>query len=235
MQTMAESKGAGGLLTDARSFYRDYMNAFRDSQSPLNKAMNATERGKSIAALRTADQAGIQTLARYNPELAQRANTIRGYQAEAKAIPAKAPAIKSEPTLPPKPPPAVADVKKIGLKDIQEAKQEALNDRAHSLARKGSLVMSGFGGYELLRSALHGNIGGMAIGAGEIATPYVLSKVLTTPAIERWLTAPSPSDIAAIPPDIRADLPQIVKAAQARGIKVHPAILALGAASQNPK
>ena len=133
MQQMAESKGVGDQLTDARSFYRDYMNAFRDYKSPLNKAMNATERGKSIAALKGADQSGIQTLARYNPELAQRANTIRGYQAEAKSIPSKTLAPKVEPTLPPKPQPVPADVKKIGLKDIQEAKANKLTNTKKSV------------------------------------------------------------------------------------------------------
>lgn len=233
MQQMAEAKGVGPQLIDARNFYRDYMNAFRDSSSPLNKAMNAAEAGHptkgAIAKFQGMDKSGIETLARYNPELAQRANTIRGYQAEARSIPARTVTPKPAPTLPPAKPPVLADVKKIGLKDIQDAKAAALRNRAENFAKKASLVTAGFGGYELLRSALHGDLGGMAIGAGEIAAPYALSKVITSPAIERWLTAPTPSDIAAIPPDIRAEMPQIVKAAQAQGIKVHPALVALGA------
>jgi len=227
MQQMAESKGVGDQLTDARGFYRDYMNAFRDSKSPLNKAMNAPERGKSIAALKGADQSGIETLARYNPELAQRANTIRGYQAEAKSIPAKAPAVKPEPALPPKPAPVLADVKKIGLGDIKQAKTDAMMN-TKKIGGLAGASMHGAGVWHFVQSAVHGSPGGMLGGAAIAGTPYVLGKIFKTPAIVRMLSEPTPADIAAIPPEIRADMPQIVQAAQKQGIKVHPALLMMG-------
>jgi len=221
---MAESKGVGDVLTDARSFYRDYMNAFRDFKSPLNKAMRATERGKSIAALKGADQSGIQTLARYNPELAQRANTIRGYQAESKAIPAKTPAVKPEPVLPPKPAPVLADVKKVGLGDIQQAKENVLRDQKKTGGLAGA-SLHGAGVWHFVQSAVHGSPGGMIGGAALAAAPYALAKIFKTPMVMKILTEPTPADIASIPPEVRGDLPQIVDAAQKQGIKVHPSIL----------
>lgn len=223
MQQMAESKGVGDQLTDARSFYRDYMNAFRESSSPLNKAMNAIERGQAVKALQGKDQSGIQTLARYNPELAQRANTIRGYQTEAKGIPAKAPAPKTEPVLPPKPAPVLADVKKIGLGDIQQAKAGVM-ENAKKMGGLAGASLHGAGVWHFVQSAVHGSPGGMLGGATLAAAPYALAKLFKIPAVVRMMSAPTPADIAAVPPELRADMPMIVKAAQAQGIKVHPAI-----------
>ncbi len=224
MQQMAESKGVGAQLTEARAFYRDYMNAFRDSASPLNKAMRATEKGQSIKALQGKDQSGIQTLARYNPELAQRANTIRGYQAEAKGITAKASAAKPEPTLPPKPAPVLADVKKINLKDIQEAKAEKLTS-AKKMGGLAGASLHGAGVWHMVQSAVHASPMGVIGGATLAATPIVLAKLFKNPAVVRILSQPTPADIAAIPPEIRGDLPQIVQAAKASGIPVHPSIM----------
>lgn len=225
MQKMADSKGAGDQLKDARAFYRDYMGAFRDSSSPLNKAMNATERGKAVAALKGADQSGIETLARYDPELARRANTIRGYQAEAKSIPAKAPVVKAEPTLPPAAPPVLADIKKIGLGDIQEAKAASMAKKKGPAGGPFGHAAGGIGTWHFVTSAMHGSVEGMALGGAFATAPYILAKVLKNPAVARILSAPTPADIAAMPAEIRANLPQIVSAAQKEGIKVHPALV----------
>lgn len=235
MQKMADSKGVGDQLKDARSFYRDYMGAFRDHSSPLYKAMNATESGKSIAALKGADKSGIETLARYNPELARRANTIRGYQTEANSITSRPPAIKPEPVLPPKPQPSVADVKKIGLQDIREAKAAKLE--GHKGPAGGTLghVAAGAGGWHLIHSALAGNPEGMITGGALAVAPYALAKVLKSPTIVKLLSEPTPADIAAIPPELRGDLPTIVKAAQAQGIKVHPAFVVMAGATNAPQ
>lgn len=235
MQNMAESKGVGEQLMNARKFYSDYMSAFRDHGSPLYKAMNATERGKSIGALKGADQSGIQILARYNPELAQRANTIRGYQAEAKSIPSRTATPKPEPALPPSKPPVLADIKKIGLKDIQEAKQNAMLARKGPVGGKLGHLASGAGAWHVISSAMYGNPEGMLIGGAVSGIPYALSKVLKMPEVVRILSTPTPADIAAIPPEIRGDLPQIVKQAQKEGIAVHPAILSLAGATQRPQ
>lgn len=232
MQKMAESKGVGSQLTDARAFYRDYMDAFRDSKSPLNRAMNATERGKSIQALRSADQSGIETLARYNPELARRANTIRGYQAEAKSIPARTTTPKPEPTLPPKPAPVQPETKTVNREDIRNAKTAAMQKQADYIRKRGAAVASGIGAWRLMSHMMSGDIGGMLGSAGNtaigIGATQGLAMLLENPKIVRYLTNPTPSDIAAIPADVRPQLPQIVKAAQAQGIKVHPALIALG-------
>jgi len=228
MQQMAESKGVGNILSDAQNFYRQYMQAFRDSKSPLNKAMKATERGGAVKMLQGKDQSGIETLARYNPELAQRVNTIRGYQAEAKGIISKTAAPKPEPSLPSKTQPNLEEPKKIGLQDISDAKAKAIEDQVRFLRRRMSYLSGGYGAYQILHSIISGNLSGTVTGAALIAAPYVLSEALDSPKIVQALTKPTPADIAQIPTELRgSDLSTIVKAAEAKGIKVHPAVKAL--------
>lgn len=222
MQQMAESKGAGGILTDARGFYHDYMNAFRDSKSPLNRAMNATERGQAIKQLQGKDQSGVGVLARYNPELAQRANTIRGYQAEAKSIPARSPTLKPEPTLSPAPAPQT-----VTLDAIRQAKEAQLLNKKGPVGGELGHLASGAGSWHIISSAMYGNPEGVVLGGAVASAPYALGKLLRSPGIVKLLSEPTPSDIAAIPADVRPQLPAIVKAAQAQGIKVHPALVSM--------
>lgn len=233
MQNMAESKGVGADLTDARSFYRDYMNSFRDSKSPLSKAMKATEAGQAIKQFQGKDQSGVQTLARYNPDLAKRANTIRGYQAEAKSIPSREVTPKPEPTLAPKPAPVQPEVKTISPEDIRQAKTNVLLNTKRTGGLAGS-SLHGAGVWHLVQSAVHGSPEGVLGGAALAATPYAMAKLFKMPAVVRILSEPTPADIATIPPELRANMPQIVKAAQAQGIKVHPALLTMGGSAARP-
>jgi hypothetical protein len=238
MQKIAGATGLGDALTSARQYYRQMKQTFFDPKSPVTKALNTTEAGQAVKQLQGKDQSGIGAIAQYDPELAKRANTVRGYQAEAKSIPARTVTPKPEPTLPPPEPPILADVKKIGLGDIQNAKTEALQNRAESIRNKGGGLASAFTAFDALRNLYHGNLGGvgtdLAVRGTFEAGKRTMANVLENPAVVRFLTTPTPSDIAAIPPDLRPQIPQIVKAAQAQGIKVHPALLTLGAARTQP-
>lgn len=225
MQRIADSQNLGPQLADARQTWRNMKQTFYDPKSPITKALKAVENGKSIQALSGAHKAGIEALAKYDPELARRANTIRGYQAEAKSITAKPTAPKPEPVLPPKPPPSVAQVKKVGLKDIQQAKQDVMMGKKGPAGGKLGHLAAGAGAWHILSSAMYGNPEGVALGAAVSAAPYALARVLKSPGIVRMLSEPTPADIAAIPPEVRGDLPAIVDAAQKQGIKVHPSIL----------
>jgi hypothetical protein len=243
MQRIADANGVGDALTSARQYYRQMKQTFFDPKSPVTKALNTTEAGQAVKALQGKDQTGIGAIAQYDPELAKRANAVRGYQAEAKSIPARAVTPKPEPTLSPAKPPVLADVKKIGLGDIRQAKADSMADRAKAAttgaaAKITSGAMSGIAAFDFMRNLLHGNLKGagvdLAARGGLAATQYVYGKMLQSPAVIRLLTAPTPADIAAIPPDLRANMPQLAKAAEARGIKVHPIFLLPGAVQPQP-
>ena len=135
------------------------------------------------------------------------------------------------------------DVKKLGLGDIQAAKTASMAQRAKdattgAAGKITSGAMSGLAAYDFMRNILHGNMegAGMSVAArgGLAAVQYAYGRILKNPAVIRLLTEPTAADIATIPPDLRGDIPGIVKAAQAQGIKVHPALLTLGARSAQP-
>lgn len=235
MQQMADKAGVGPQLSEARSFYSQYMKAFRDHSSPLYKARTATERGKAIGNLAGKDQTGIQALARYNPDLARRANTIRRYQAEAKTIPAKPGKLKSLPRLSEKDPLSSAQFDKIGADDITTRKAENLAKRADSIRNRGGGLASTFAVMAAIRSAMHGDVMGIgediavrgAFGVGKAG----LANLLESKPVVDWLTRATPEDLEQIPPDMRASIGPIVQEAQKRGIKVSPALLTGAAVS----
>lgn len=104
MQRVADRKGKGQQLLDARASWRNLKQTFYDPKSPLRKALTATEAGDAIGELAGKDRSGIQALARYNPDLARRANTIRGYADEAAAIRVPGETTKRAPELAPRKP-----------------------------------------------------------------------------------------------------------------------------------
>ena len=72
---------------------------------PVRKALDSTERGETVKAFQGADKTGIEALAKYNPQLSRRINTLRGLQEEASALPkekpekfGKAPTLRSRKT-----------------------------------------------------------------------------------------------------------------------------------------
>ena len=126
-----------------------------------------------------------------------------------------------------RPPLSVAETKKIGLKDIQQAKEDALTNRKGPAGGKLGHLAGGAGGWHFVMSAMHGSPEGMVFGGSVMAAPYVLARVFKSPAIIKMLSNPTPADIASIPPEVRGELPAIINEAQKQGIRVHPAILSL--------
>jgi hypothetical protein len=234
MQKMADQSGVGPQLADAKGFYRQYMQAFRDHNSPLYKAMNATERGKAIAQLAGKDQTGIEALARYNQELARRANTVRGYQTEAKSIPARGGKLKSLPKLEKGEKP-----KTISAEDIQQAKAKGLKARGDFIKKRGGQIAATFGVYRILESVIHGNLSalpkdfaGAVVGYGATQT---IGSLIETPRVLQFLTKPTLRDLAEVPPEMRGDMAKIAQIAAQKGIKVDPRLYAVAGGAQPKK
>lgn len=242
MQEIADRHGLGKAQTDARNFYRGYAETFIDRGSPVRKAIESEERGQVVKTLTGKDQSGIEAIARYNPELARRINTVRGYATEAKGIRPSTAQVKSPAPLPPKPAPVEPkvvrpEVSKIDAADIREAKAGNLQKRAELIRRystRAAFYVTGYRSLVALGRAVMGDPGaleglpvdlgeGMAVAAGG----NMLANFLESPKVVKLLTEPTAKDLAQIPPELQGDLRPLVQQAQRQGIKVSPVLAAL--------
>lgn len=230
MERIAGNNGQGPQFKDARDYYRNYAETFLDRDSPVRKALDSTERGQTTRAFRGKDQSGIEAVARYNAELAKRINTVRGYADEASSIRKSSAVAKEEPNLPAKPQPAVVVPKTIGTEDIRGAKTEAIANRAESIRNKGGGTANAIAALGAIRDVFTGNMAGLgetiaartAYGVGKSQ----LANLLERPSVVKFLTEPTASDIAQIPPELRGNIGQLAQAAKDQGIKVSPALSA---------
>jgi hypothetical protein len=217
MQEIADRKGLGKAQTAARTYYRNYAQAFLDKGSPIRKALDAPERGGTVDAFRGADQAGVQRLAQFNPELARRINTVRGYADQVPGIKGKEPVSAVRPT----------GFKRVGPEEVAEAKGEGVKGRVRQIEHKGYWLAIGPVFYTV-SDILRGDMPSLAGAGASVAAPLVvqatLTRLLTSPKVVDFLTKATPEDIASIPPQLRGDFPRIVAEAQKRGIKVSPAL-----------
>ena len=251
MDKIATRKGLKPLQDAARAYWGQYADTFLDSDSPFRKWKNAAgspnyRPGMGASFIKNADT-GIQAIAKYDPEVAQRLNSLRGYQAEAKALPSKtgklAPLpgeIGPKPPLPPKPPPVQPVLKKIEPEDISGVQQASLQSKGIPRIRKvGHGMVTAAVGIPALLRAFHGNLAGipgelLEAGAGYTATE-AFARLLENKSIQRILTNPTPADVAQIPPGLRGNLQPILDAAKARGIKVSQALYPVGAVTQRKR
>lgn len=249
MQEIADRHGLGKAQTDARSFYREYAQTFLDRDSPVRAAIDT---GKSIGrkpgsvvnALQGRN-AALEALARYNPELARKLNTIRGYQAEARGISAKPkpgkllPKLEPKPAPIPEPAPVKPEVKTIGPEEIRGAKTQGLEQRANIIRRRGEWIATGAAGYRALSNILHGNLAAVPpdLLEGGIAVAGVegVARLLENPKVVEFLTRPTARDLAQVPPELRGDMSTIAQVAARKGIKVDPRIYAIAGAAAPKK
>jgi hypothetical protein len=250
MQRIADENGQGAALNDARNYWRRMKQTFG---KPLAQNDVATKTLKGAASdVATAQERAnqIRLLGSFDPNIPKMFSHVENVQQGVEAMPkpvspreltqgAKIPNIPPrKPVVPPvepkpvplpervappdRPVPQVADIKKIGLKDIQQAKEDVLKN---GKAGKVGSIAKGAGTWHVISSAMYGNPIGVATGSAVAASPGLFAKVLRNPTVVRILSQPTPADIAAIPPEVRGNLPAIVDAAQKQGIKVHPSIL----------
>jgi hypothetical protein len=245
MQRVADSQGLGPQLKDARASWGNLKKTFYDPKSPVTKALKATERGGTVKAFRGADRTGIEAVAKYDPALARRLASTRDVQATA-AAPVKAAPTRSLPKLPAKPAEVVPKTTTVTPESAAGTKVanylKATDDMRHS---KSPLV-SAVAGYGSIKALLARNLGtaGLDITARILygAAKPALADLLENPRVMNELTKFTPRDAAAIaklPADQRAafvgDLTPVVKAAQAKGTPVSPALLGVLGTVQQPR
>ena len=246
MGQIAERNGLKPQQDAARAYYRQYAETFLDRDAIARKALDSKERGGVAKAYMGKDQSGIERIARFDPQVAQRLNNLRGYQGEANALPSKPGKLQSLPQLPPKPavPPApepvVPEVKTIGPEDIQTAKLKSLTEKGIPGVRKAGHRIVNYGiGLHALWDAFSGRFEGLprdiGLGAAGYGVTEAFARLLERPDIQEMLTKPTPADLQQIPPELRANMGPMLDAAKKAGIKVHPALYAVAAAPEKKR
>jgi hypothetical protein len=134
MQEIADRQGLGSQQADARAYYRQYAETFLDKDSPIRKALNTVERGDVSKTFIGMDQSGIEQLAKYNPELARRMNTVRGYAKEGKGI-VRPPQAKAVPPVPPKSAP-IPQPEPVAPRDVTQPSRVEPPDRPTPIEAK---------------------------------------------------------------------------------------------------
>lgn len=129
--------------------------------------------------------------------------------------------------------------KKINSREIEAAKQERLTQAANRIRHWGTYLGFVWPAIEIIRTVTRGEMPNVeSTAASMVATPLAadaIARIIESPKMKGLLTRATPKDIAQIPEDLRGDLPQIVKAAQSRGIVVSPAMAALVGAAGRPQ
>jgi hypothetical protein len=234
MQKIADTHGLGKAQTAARNYYREFAQAFWD-KGPIRSALESKERGGVTKAFRGKDQSGIETLAKFHPELARRINTVRGYAEESSTIgtPKQAPA-KPAPKLAPRKPDVVPQKTVLTPEELTRRKQEAARDHAEKLWNSSSHLATVFVVLDTVRKLNPFNFhpGGAAIdvgsriayGAGKNAFANYLESPKVMEAVGK-ITEADVKEVMKLPPDQRAGFENLVMESQARGAKLKPGVL----------
>ena len=226
-----------GKLQAARAGYRQYAETFLDRDSPIYKALNTEERGEVAKSFQGKDQSGVERLARYNPDLAKRLNTVRGLQEEAGKLPSEKPEkFKESPTLEPKKPSVLPKVNTIGADELTKANRASLEAKEKRVRTGYAPIVSTGLIIDALRNAMEGNWKNVGIdvaarGAYEVGKQGFAALLRNRSVIE-FLSKPTAEQIAKIPPGMRGpSLKPILDAAQKQGIKVDPRLYAVAGGS----
>jgi hypothetical protein len=241
MQSVADAKGLGAAQLDARNYYRRFAETFWDRTSPIRKALDSTERGGVVKAFRGKDQSGVEALAQFNPELAQRVNTVRGFAGEAAGI-RPSPTRAAEPALAPKPAPIPEPVPKVAKvtpgevltpEKLSDAKKERAVATADRIRNSSNHLATVFVTLDAIRRVIHGDLGGLAIDAtarvGYAAGKNMFANFLQSPKVIDAVGKITPADVKEVmklPADQRAGFDTLLIQAQAQGAKLRPGVLA---------
>jgi hypothetical protein len=138
---------------------------------------------------------------------------------------------------PPRPPERLPAPRKINAEDVQAAKAKGLEGREKFVNQRVMWVAVTPLLYSidaLVRGqGLH--LGDVAAGMGSMLTAgKMVTKLMENTKFVDFITKATPRDVDAIPPNLRGSFPNVVKAAQAKGIKVSPALLGIAAVSGLP-
>ncbi len=225
MQRIADSQGMGQQLTDARNYWRRMKQTFGKPYVARDAASKTLRTLSPEFSKEEATGNATRMLGHYDPEIPRVAGDVTEARRGLKSLP------KAKPTEP--------VVRKIGADDIRGAKTESIAKKANKIETSGNGLANTFAFLGAIRSALHGDIGGVGMdiaarGAYGVGKSGVAKLLRSKPFVE-WATKATPADVAQIPPEMRGDLGSIIQAAKAQGINVSPALTAAAMAGQSRK
>jgi hypothetical protein len=256
MQRIADANGKGAQLLDARNYWRRMKQAFGKPYNPTD-AGNVVLDKTAGGVMRRAEQANrLRLLGSFDKTIPQTAEHIDNLQKGVESLPKEQPIRNILKPLPEKPAPVSApkfegtpeELAKqktplpkasgktvIDQADIEDAKRGRLQNDADLMRTKGTFGATVMSLYAL-RSLVHGQLGPLAsvpidVGVAMAATRG-LANLMERPSVVNFFSKATAKDIAAIPPELRGDLPKLVQAAQKRGIPVSAALAAIGGSTQ---
>jgi len=229
MQRMAKKAGAGDDLITARKFYREYMDTFHEPAGPSGSGSPVAQillaKDPATAAAKLEGKAGDRALAllrKYDLPTAELAQDLQRTARE------KSPAPRTEKRsigsieAPQKP-------KKIGVTDIESAKRGGVHEAAQHVVHRGKWFAT-WPLFESMRAVWSGEVpslpGMAAESLGTLGTVHAIAHIMESKPVLDFLSKATPRDIESVPPDLRGQLPRIVKEAQKRNVKLSPALQA---------
>jgi hypothetical protein len=241
----AYSTDMGKAVYDARAYWRRMKQTFGKTKEMNDAATKAIGGGKDEA-----QENQMRLLGSFDPQIPQLHSLVQTLEERAKSLPKPVPErvlmrnVAESRTAPPKlkltppEPPKLPAPRKVGPEDVRSAKAEAVANRADTFRNRGGGLASTFLVLDGIRNAFHGNVAAIGEDIGARAAFGVAkqsaARLLENPKVANWLSQATPRDVAQIPADLRGDFPALVKAAQAKGIKVSPALLGNAAVSGMP-
>lgn len=262
MQRIADSQGLGKQLLNARNYWRRMKQTFGKPYNPTDAANLVLDKTAGSAMQRAEQVNRLRLLGSFDRTIPQTALHIANIQKGLESLPKEAPirSVVKTPSPPPGPvqlpkfegtpeelarqtvkPPKPVGKTVIDQSDIVSANKEAY-DRKLSRAQHWTLYLGAvWPAIETLRYLVRGEMptpaGVLGIGTS-LAARAAIDRIFTNPHVVDFFTKATTKEIAAVPKELRGDLPEMVSAATAHGLKVSPALTMYAASvrsNRNPR
>lgn len=256
MQRIADSQGMGKQLLNARNYWRRMKQTFGKPYNPTDAANLALDKTAGSVMQRAEQVNRLRLLGSFDRTIPQTASHVANIQRGLDALPKEAPVRNIVQPLPQNPGPAQLPkfegtpeelarqttplpqgVGKtvIDQSDIVSANKEAYT-KGLQRAQHWTLYLGAvWPAIEAMRYLVRGEMptasGAIGIGSS-LAARAAMDKIFTNPHVVDFFTKATTKEIAAVPPELRGDLPNAVAAAQSRSIRVSPILAAYAASVQ---
>jgi hypothetical protein len=121
----------------------------------------------------------------------------------------------------------------ISADDIQRANEAGVLRRGSGVTSRLIGLSVVWPAFRMLSELTRGRTvspGGLVAIPAAGATGMAIEEILAHPSVKEFLTRPTRQQIAQIPPGLRGDIPDIVSAAQSRGVHISPLLVSYAAA-----
>jgi hypothetical protein len=255
MQRIADSRGLGSQLTEARNYWRRMKQTFGKPFNPTDAATSTAEKSAPNVASAAEQANRIRLLGSFDPDLPGQFENVGNIRKGVDSLPKPKPERDivqgaKAPSIPPRKPflPKVQDqvggfpdrpeAKTVGVGDITQANKESIAAKEKKARTGYSPLLTSISVFDAIRNAMEGNWAAVgrdvaARGAYEVGKQGYAA-LLRNPKVIDFLSKPTAEQIAQVPPGMRgANLQLILDEAKRKGIQIDPriAVLASGPVS----